>query len=229
MDTYKGEYALDIEELAAAAVDVLVNSATYARTPGVPSKDLTALLRERLGRTQLGTAALFRLDSEGGGGGAADIVRSILADEISNDPAFGQLLHAALSTARPAMPTMPAMPAGPPSQPPPPPPPPPPPYAPATPPRPRPTRGRTASVWLFGLPQFLVADIGASLVASQDAPSAVYYLILATSLVLLVTGIILGATALLRSTSRMLITGIAVDILLLLDLFRITATHASHT
>ncbi|MEU8512948.1 hypothetical protein AB0C76_15375 [Kitasatospora sp. NPDC048722] len=186
----------------------------------MPSKDLTALLRERLGRTQLGAAALFRLDSEGGGGGAADIVRSILADEISNDPVFGQLLHAALSTARPAMPTMPA---GPPSQP------PPPPYAPATPPRPRPARGRTASVWLLGLPQFLVADIGASLVASQDAPSAVYFLILATSLVLLVTGIILGATALLRATSRMLIAGVAVDILLLLDLFWITAAHASHT
>ncbi|WP_189922949.1 hypothetical protein [Kitasatospora xanthocidica] len=184
----------------------------------MPSEDLTALLRERLGRTQLGTAALFRLDTEGGGGGAADIVRSILVDEISHDPAFGQLLQAALSTARPTMPTMPA---GPPSQP--------PPYAPARPPRPRPASGRTATVWLFGLPQFLVASIGAGLVASQDAPNSVYYLILATSLALLVTGIILGATALLRSTSRMLIAGIAVDILLLLDLFRIVATHASHT
>ncbi|MFJ7911383.1 hypothetical protein [Kitasatospora sp. NPDC096204] len=179
----------------------------------MPSEDLTAFLRERLGRTQLGTAALFRLDTEGGGGAAADIVRGILADEISNDPAFGQLLHAALSTARPAMPTMPA---GPPTLP------PPPPYAPATPPRPRPARGRTATVWLLGLPQFLLADIGVSLVA--DAPVAAYYLILAASLALLVTGIILGATALLRSTSRMLIAGLAVDILLLLALFRIAAS-----
>ncbi|GAB7188987.1 hypothetical protein ATKI12_8818 [Kitasatospora sp. Ki12] len=183
----------------------------------MPSEDLTALLRERLGRTQLGTAALFRLDTEGGGG-AADIVRSILADEISHDPAFGQLLQAALSTARPAMPTMPRAPVPAPT----------PPYAPARPPRPRPASGRTATVWLFGLPQFLVASIGANLVVSQDAPNSVYYLILATSLALLVTGIILGATALLRSTSRMLIAGIAVDILLLLDLFRIVATHTSH-
>ncbi|MFI9163564.1 hypothetical protein [Kitasatospora aureofaciens] len=209
--------------MAASAVDALVDSAALTRTSGTPNEDLTALLRQRLGRTQLGTAALFRLDTEGGGGGAADIVRSVLADEISSDPAFGQLLHAALRAARPAMPTMPAVPPALPS------PPPPPPYAPATPPRPRPARGRTATVWLLGLPQFLIAYVGASLVTRQDAPIAVYYLILAASLALLVTGIILGATALLRSTSRVLIAGIAVDILLLLDLFRITATHTSGT
>ncbi|MEU9048548.1 hypothetical protein AB0D63_44220 [Kitasatospora sp. NPDC048343] len=97
------------------------------------------------------------------------------------------------------------------------------------PPRPRPPKGRTATVWLLGLPQFVVADIGASLVSRQDSLVSVYYLILAASLALLVTGIILGATTLLRSTSRMLIAGIAVDILLLLDLFRLIAMNPGNT
>ncbi|MEE1782151.1 hypothetical protein PUR71_04295 [Streptomyces sp. SP17BM10] len=97
------------------------------------------------------------------------------------------------------------------------------------PPRPRPPKGRTATVWLLGLPQFVVAYIGAGLVSRQDSLASVYYLILAASLALLVTGIILGATSLVRSTSRMLIAGIAVDILLLLDLFRLIAMNPGNT
>ncbi|MFD8749881.1 hypothetical protein ACFV0O_02660 [Kitasatospora sp. NPDC059577] len=227
---------MDGQELAAAAVEVLIGSSAHAGPPGAPGDGLIRLLRERLGRTTIGTAVLHRLDTEGGGGGAADIARSVLADEIARDPAFGHQVHTALGARGPVPP---AVPTGPPPQLTPPPPsyapthaapyPPAAPYptpagpaAPAGPPqsRPRPTRARTLAVWLLGLPQYLLLYVAASLGESllpSGLPAAVSVLIVLASLGLLAAGTVLGVTALLRSSSPMLIVGTVIVLLLLLD------------
>ncbi|MFB7617102.1 hypothetical protein [Kitasatospora sp. NPDC056181] len=230
------------QESAAAAVGILVDSAARGTTAGSPNQDVVSLVRERLGRTQLGTAALFRLDGERSSG-AADIVRSVLADEISGDAAFGQMLQAAVNGRPPLRPAGPPVspppPHSPPIQPPPtqPPPVPPPPLPPlplpprspavthrrppaAAPPkvRPRPSRGRVVTVWLLGLPQLLVVLICESIAVQLDAPSAVVPLLLGVATLLTITGITLGAGALQRSSSLMLHAGVMVDAFLLLSL-----------
>ncbi|MBP0448612.1 hypothetical protein J5Y04_03515 [Kitasatospora sp. RG8] len=220
------------QELAAAAVGILVDSAARGTTAGSPDQDVVSLVRERLGRTQLGTAALFRLDGERSSG-AADIVRSVLADEISGDAAFGQMLQAAVNGRPPLRPAGPPVspppPHSPPTQPPPVPPPPLPPRSPAVthrrPPaaapskvRPRPSRGRVVTVWLLGLPQLLVVLICESIAVQLDAPSAVVPLLLGVATLLTITGITLGAGALQRSSSLMLHAGVMVDAFLLLSL-----------
>ncbi|MEU8925887.1 hypothetical protein AB0D10_33975 [Kitasatospora sp. NPDC048545] len=217
-------------ELAAAAVEALIGSAARTAPPGAPGDGLIRLLRERLGRTTIGTAVLHRLDTEGGSGGAADIARSVLADEIARDPTFGQQVHTALGARGPVPP---AVPTGPPPRLTPPPPsyapthtapyPPAAPYpTPAGPPqsRPRPTRARTVAVWLLGLPQYLLLYVAASLgerLLPSGLPAAVFVLIVVASLGLLAAGTVLGVTALLRSSSPMLILGTVIVLLLLLD------------
>ncbi|MFE6638101.1 hypothetical protein ACFVFT_33845 [Streptomyces tendae] len=196
--------------MATTAVQVVTGGAPVAAEQKMA---VQGLVWGRLGGSTLGASALARLH-ERPGEGTANIVASVLTDELRTDPEFAELmartLHVPYSPPSQAATRRRAS-AGPP--------PPFPPPRPAVAPVQVPDAADVRNILLFGLPQTILAYIALAIAAPNGARSGVQIVILLVSAGLAAHGVWLGVSLLRRRIrSGVLIAAVVLALLALVRL-----------
>lgn len=198
---------MQASELPAAAIRVLTGGTSA-------SAEQTAAVREliwgQLGRSALGSSALARLHEQPSEG-SADIVSSVIADELRVNPNFAERLRTALQplfapathdpayniAAGPPPPVMPPRPA-------------------VSPPPAAPDAAEVRKVWLLGLPQFLLGYVILRVVGGGGLVGSLVFLLISGGLA--AYGVWCGTRLLCHTRSPLLITGTVLTGLVLIRL-----------
>ncbi|WP_435251563.1 hypothetical protein [Streptomyces tendae] len=197
--------------MATTAVQVVTGGAPVTAEQKMA---VQGLVWGRLGGSTLGASALARLH-ERPGEGTANIVASVLTDELRADPEFAELmartLHVPYSPPSQAATRRRRAAAGPP--------PPFPPLRPAVAPVQVPDAADVRNILLLGLPQTIVAYIALAIAAPNGARSGVQIVILLVSAGLAAHGVWLGVSLLRRRIrSGVLIAAVVLALLALVRL-----------